>query len=231
MEAVRTHIPEVGFLEGVRGLTREHGVVLIFDEVVTGFRMARGGAQAFYGVTPDMATFAKCISNGFALGAVTGKREVMEVALHSFISSMYWAEATGLAAGRATLQEYLEQDVCKIVWQFGEEFMEGCRKLVQQCAVPIKVSGFPCLASLVFEVPDPDQKNQLVTLYMQETAKRGMYGGPDHFFCLRHTEEDLCRTLEIIGETLMVVGKALGDGDICKYLECPVRQSGFRRLV
>ena len=105
MEAAGTHTPQPGFLEAVRNLTEHHRTVLIFDEVVTGFRMARGGAQEHYGVTPDIATFAKCISNGFALGAVAGKRAVMEVALDSFISSVYWAEATGLAAGRTTLKE------------------------------------------------------------------------------------------------------------------------------
>ncbi len=84
MEAARSFLPEPGFLEGVRDLTHRHGAVLIFDEVVTGFRLARGGAQEYYGVTPDIATFAKCISNGFALGAVAGKREVMEVA-HRFV--------------------------------------------------------------------------------------------------------------------------------------------------
>jgi glutamate-1-semialdehyde aminotransferase len=131
LEPPRTYLPEPGFLKGVRYLTREHAVVLIFDEVVTGFRTARGGAQEYYGIVPDMATFAKCISNGFALGAVAGRREVMEVAVDSFISSVYWAEATGLAAGKATLTEYLNQDVSDSVQRFGNAFMAGCRRLIQ----------------------------------------------------------------------------------------------------
>lgn len=231
MEAARTYLPNPGYLEGVRSLTQEHGVVLIFDEVVTGFRTARGGAQAYYGVIPDMATFAKCISNGFALGAVAGKREIMEVTTNSFITSVYWAEATGLAAGRATLKEYLSQDVCRAVWQFGKSFMEGCQKLVQQCGVPMKVVGLPCLVSLTFDQVQPEQQDALVTLYMQETAKRGQFGGPGHFFCLQHTREDLRRGLEIFGEALTVIRKALDDGDVQKFLQCPVRQSGFLRSV
>ncbi|HLY59633.1 MAG TPA: aminotransferase class III-fold pyridoxal phosphate-dependent enzyme [Terriglobia bacterium] len=231
METARTFLPDPGFLEGVRKLTQEHGVVLIFDEIITGFRLARGGAQAYFGVTPDMATFAKCISNGFALGAVVGKSEVMRAAWDSFISSVYWAEATGLAAGKASLTEYLNQDVCGAVWQYGEAFVKGSRKVIQQCGVPIEVVGLPPIPLFSFEKIDPAQLDQVVTLYMQETAKLGLFGGPLHYFCLRHNEEDLQRSLEIIGSALSVIRKALDDGDISRYLECPVRQSSFRRLV
>lgn len=231
LEAARTYLPEPGFLEGVRELTRKHGAALIFDEVVTGFRTARGGAQEYYNVIPDMATFAKCISNGFALGAVAGKREVMEVAVDSFISSVYWAEATGLAAGKATLEEYLIQDVCGAVRRFGQAFVAGCRKLIEECGVPAIMAGLPAFPALTFREVAPELLDPLVTLYMQETAKRGFFGGPGHFFCLQHTEADLSAALKTIGEALITIRKALDDGDIVKFLECPVRQSGFRQLV
>ena len=178
-----------------------------------------------------MATFAKCISNGFALGAVVGKREVMEVALDCFISSLYWAEATGLAAAQATLKEYLSQDVCGAVRQFGERFVDGVRKLAQEAGVPMQAVGLPSFPSFVFEGLGAELQNRLTTIYMQETAKRGLFGGPGHFFCLTHTETDLTRSLEIVGETLTVIGKAVESGDPLKFLECPVRQSGFRRFV
>lgn len=231
MEAARTDTPEPGFLEGVRQLTQDQGVVLIFDEVVTGFRMARGGAQQYFGVTPDMATFAKCISNGFALGAVAGRRDVMEVPVDSFISSVYWAEATGLAAGRATLKEYLAQNICASVRQFGEAFVAGCKKHIAECGVPARIVGLPAFPALSFQEPSLERLDAVVTLYLQETAKRGLFGGPGHFFCLQHSQADLDRALEMIGEALIVIRKALDDGDIGKFLECPIRQSGFRRLV
>jgi glutamate-1-semialdehyde 2,1-aminomutase len=231
LEAARTYTPDKGFLEGVRELTRQHGVVLIFDEVVTGFRLAKGGAQEYYGVVPDMATFAKAISNGFALGAIVGKREVMQAALDSFISSVYWAEATGLAAGKATLQEYLRNDVCRAIREFGEAFLRGSLKLIEQFGVPLKTIGFPSFPTLRFDSTDAQWTNQMVTLYQQETARRGLFGGPFHFFCLRHSREDLTQTLEVLGEVFAVLSKAVKDGDPLKYLECPVRQSGFKRLV
>jgi glutamate-1-semialdehyde 2,1-aminomutase len=231
LEAARNYLPEPGFLEGVRDLTRQLGVVLIFDEVVTGFRTARGGAQEYYNVIPDMATFAKCISNGFALGAVAGKREVMEVAVDSFISSVYWAEATGLAAGKATLKEYLNQPVCVAIQEFGKAFIAGCRRVIAESGVSATMIGLPFFPSLTFRDFAPELLDPLVTLYMQETAKRGLFGGPGHFFCLQHTQGDLAAAVDIIGAALTVIRKALDAGDIPKYLECPVRQSGFRRLV
>ena len=231
MEAARSYTPVAGFLEGVREITREHGAILIFDEVVTGFRVARGGAQAYYGVTPDMATFAKAISNGFALGAVAGRREIMEVALDTFISSVYWAEATGLAAGRATLREYLSRDVSGAVAQFGQSFMDGCRKLISQSGVPMKVSGFPAFPLIALDGIDSALRDPLVTLFMQETARRGLTTGAGCVFCFEHTEDDLRRGLEIIGQTFETIRRALDDGDPVKFLECPVRQSGFKRLV
>jgi len=231
LEAARNYLPEPGFLEGVRDLTRRQGVVLIFDEVVTGFRTARGGAQEYYNIIPDMATFAKCISNGFALGAVAGKKEVMEAAVDSFISSVYWAEATGLAAGKATLKEYLNQPVCIAIQEFGKTFIAGCRRVIAECGVPATMIGLPCFPALTFRDLPPDSLDPLVTLYMQETARRGLFGGPGHFFCLQHTQGDLAAAVDIIGAALTVIRKALDEGDISKYLECPVRQSGFRRLV
>jgi glutamate-1-semialdehyde 2,1-aminomutase len=231
LEPARTFLPEPGFLEGVRDLAHEHGAVLIFDEVVTGFRWSRGGAQQYYGVTPDVATFAKCISNGFALGAVTGRRDIMSVAIDSFISSVYWAEATGLAAAKATLRLYRDRDVAGAVWRFGESFIGACRKLIAETGAPVRILGLPPLPTLSFDVPDPAVRDQAVTLYLQETARRGLNCGPGNFFCYTHTEADLRCALAAIGEALNAVARALKEGDVMRYLECPVRQSGFRRLV
>ncbi len=231
MEAARSFLPASGFLEGVRDLTHRHGALLIFDEVVTGFRLAAGGAQEYYGVTPDIATFAKCISNGFALGAVAGKREVMSVALDSFISSVYWAEATGLAAGKATLEIYSDPAICRAVWQFGDAFIAGCQRLIEGTGVSAKVIGLPPCPTLVFEGLQPDRRDEVVTLYLQEAAKHGLIGGPAHFFCYTHDQCDLDGALEAIGHAFTSIRRALDEGDVLKYLECPVRQSGFRRLV
>jgi glutamate-1-semialdehyde 2,1-aminomutase len=231
LEPARSFVPKPGYLEGVRDLTHRHGALLIFDEVVTGFRFSRGGAQEHFGIVPDIATFAKCISNGFALGAVCGKKDCMSVAIESFISSVYWAEATGLAAGKATLEVYRDVDICGAVWQFGASFTSECRKLIEETGVPMKLVGLPPAPLLVAEGMDTSRRDEVITLYIQETAKRGLIGGPGYFFCYTHTQQDLRCALNAIGEAFLVIRRALDEGDVLKYLECPVRQSGFRRMV
>jgi len=230
LEPARSFLPAPGFLDGVCKVAHQHGALVIFDEVVTGFRMAQGGAQQYYGVTPDIATFAKAISNGFALGAVCGRRDVMEVALDCFISSVYWAEATGLAACCAALREYEALAVSRAVWAYGEEFIESLQRTIRESGLPAEVVGLPPFPSLAFRVA-PEQMAPLVTLYMQETARRGLFGGPGFYFCYQHTKEDLRSSLRILGETFGILSRAVSEGAIEKYLECPVRQAGFQRMV
>jgi len=231
MEACRSFVPEPGYLEGVRELATRAGAVLIFDEVVTGFRVAFGGAQAYYGVTPDMATYAKTLSNGFALGAVVGKRAVMECAADSFISSVYWAEATGLAAGLASVRAMREVGACVQVWQRGRQFMEGIQAIISRSGVPAECFGLPPFPFVIFRHETPEVNNELSTLYMQEMARRGVFAIAVNYFCAEHTDADLDQVLTAAEETFGVLGQALGSGDVKSFLNCPVKQTGFRRLV
>ncbi|MBM3497500.1 MAG: aminotransferase class III-fold pyridoxal phosphate-dependent enzyme [Armatimonadetes bacterium] len=231
MEACRSFVPEPGFLEGVRELASARGIVLIFDEVVTGFRVALGGAQELYGVTPDLATYAKTLSNGFALGAVVGRREVMECAADSFISSVYWAEATGLAAGLASVRAMREVDAAGQVRRRGEAFMAALRQIIADSTVPAECFGLPPFPFVLFRHATPETNLELSTLYMQEMAQRGIFAIGVNYFCVDHTDADLDQVLTAARETFGVLAQALDSGDVKSFLECPVKQSGFRRLV
>ncbi|MCD6351333.1 MAG: aminotransferase class III-fold pyridoxal phosphate-dependent enzyme [Armatimonadetes bacterium] len=231
LEATRSASPEPGFLEGVRELATQHGAVLIFDEVVTGFRLALGGAQEYYGVLPDLATYAKALSNGFALGAVAGKREVMRAAEDSFISSVYWAEATGLAGGLASVKAIRELDVPEQVRQKGERLSRGLQQIINDAGVPASCQGHPQHFFLRFEHDDPEVNQQLTTLYLQEMARRGVFAYPVVYLCAEHAQRDLDDVLEAAEQTFAVIAQALDAGDVKLFLEAPVRQSGFRRMV
>jgi glutamate-1-semialdehyde 2,1-aminomutase len=231
MEACRSFLPEPGFLEGVRELATAAGAVLIFDEVVTGFRLALGGAQEFYGVTPDMATYAKTVSNGFALGAVVGKRAVMECAADTFISSVYWAEATGLAAGLASVRAMREVNAPALVRQRGERFMEAIRGIIARSGVPAECLGLPPFPFVLFRHESAEVNNELATLHMQEMARRGVFAIAVNYFCVEHTDADLDQVLTAAEETFGVLAQALDAADVKRFLDCPVKQSGFRRLV
>ncbi len=231
MEASRSYQPAPGYLEGVRDLAHRHGALLIFDEVVTGFRLALGGAQEHFGVVPDMATYAKTISNGFALGAVVGRRAVMEPVRDMFISSVYWAEATGLAAGLASVRALREENAPAKVWALGGLFQEGLRRVIAGHRVPAECAGLPVLPFLFFRHPEAAVNNLLATLYIQELAKRGVFATTVHYFCAQHTEGDIAHVLDAAEAAFTVMERALESGDVAGALECPARQSGFRRLV
>ncbi len=231
MEAARSSLPEPGFLQGVRELTERHGVVLIFDEVVTGFRLALGGAQEYFGVLPDMATYAKTLSNGFALGAVVGKREVMEPARDMFISSVYWAEATGLAAGLASVRAMRDVNPSATVWALGKHFMNSMNQLAERLELPFTCAGLPPFPFIRFTHENAKLNQELTTLYIQEMARRGVFAYTVNYFCFEHSQRDLYDVLEAVGETFDVIAKALQCGDVKSFLECPVRQADFRRLV
>jgi len=231
MEACRSYKPEPGFLEGVRELATRHGAVLIFDEVVTGFRLALGGAQEYFGVLPDLATYAKAISNGFALGVVVGRREVMEPARDMFISSVYWAEATGLAAGLASVRTMRQVGAAERVGELGRRFMDGLTAVIEDSSVPAACGGYAPFPFLSFRHEDAAVNQELTTLYMQEMAKRGVFAHTVNYLCVEHTGRDLEQVLEAAAQSFEVMGRALDSGDVKSLLECPVRQSGFRRLV
>lgn len=232
MEACRSKLPEPGFLEAIRRLSTEHGIVMIFDEVVTGFRMALGGAQEYFGVLPDMATFAKAIGNGYPLSAVVGRREVMEGAAEQFISSLYWSDAIGLAAARATIDEMRRSDAQKILWDRGRMLKEGLNEILSRNAIPGQCVGYEPLPTLQFDSNDPVMQKLMMSVYQQEMLRRGFLCGAGHSISVAHSEDDIKAFLTAAGEALPEVGVGLKAGNLPERLEKPVqKQEGFRRLV
>ena len=130
--------PEPGFLEGVREIATRYGAILVFDEVRTGFRLAMGGAQAYYGVTPDLVVLGKGMANGYAISVVTGKREVMMASAQKlFISSTFFPNSDGYVAALKTI-EILERDqVLDNIWEKGGRF----RKKIQECLERVRRGG------------------------------------------------------------------------------------------
>ena len=154
MEPLRSDEPPAGYLDGVRALASRYGVVLIFDEVSSGFRIARGSAQEYAGVTPDISVFAKAISNGYPMGAVVGKREFMEPAAQMFISSAYWDDNIGIAAALATLRELERRDAVAHFNHIGALFKEQ----VNAAAAAVGVAAALAAAAPVWCLGTPLQR-------------------------------------------------------------------------
>jgi glutamate-1-semialdehyde 2,1-aminomutase len=229
MEPTRFKRPEKGYLEGIRQLADEHKSVLIFDEVVTGFRLARGGAQEFFGVKPDIATFAKAVANGYALAVVAGKAEIMSSQGDNFISSTYWSDTTTLAAGIATLNEIKSKPVIATIERLGGKLISGLEELGRKHGLKLKIAGHGCDFSASFDYGT--ESGKVLTLYMQEMVARGVYASSVVYTCFTHTDKDVEKVLGAADETFGLITKCLNTNSVAAMLKCPERQIGFRRLV
>jgi len=231
MEPLRSEQPPAGYLEGVARLTREHGAVFIFDEVSSGFRLAVGGAQSYVGVTPDMAVFAKAISNGYPMAAVVGKRAVMEPSARMFISSTYWSDTIGLRAALTTLREIRRRDVPAYLQRLGGELQRKLNDVANEIGLKVHCGGLAVHPSLQFQAEDPAMKTKLATLYIQEMAKRGCHGYASFYLNAAQGKAEIAQTVTAARESFALIQEALSTESIEKVLQCDLQQDAFRRLV
>ncbi len=202
--------PKKGFLEAVKALCEKHGVVLIFDEIRTGFRVSIGGAQKHYGVTPDLAVFGKAMANGYPIGAVTGKAEIMkEGESNVFISSTFFPNSLSYVAALKTI-EILERDsVLDKIWDRGKDFNQGISNLLKKYPVGARISGIPPMMFITFDkTADGIYKAKRNDFYTQ-LIRRKIFLQPFHhgYICYRHTKEELDYTINAIEEALQYLSK------------------------
>ena len=229
MEPIRQHEPTAEFLPTVRRLADEHGCVLIFDEVTVGFRYAMGGAQEVLGVTGDMAVIAKAMSNGYAMSAVMGRRDVMNSAQRSFISSSYWTEGVGPTAALATIEKLRAVDAPAHFWRLGERLQQGLRERAAEHGLAVRVLGRPPLTAMAFDVGADSMA--ISTLFSQEMLARGYLASKSVILSLAHDDAVVDAYLSAVGETFGVLAEAIAAGDVTSRLRGPVAQSTFRRMA
>ncbi len=197
--------PREGFLEGVRELTGSHGAVLIFDEIRTGFRMAMGGAQEYYGVTPDLAVFGKAMANGYPISLVTGRTDIMEMGVSEvFISSTFFPNSLEYIAALKTIEILKRDRVLEDIGVKGKAFLEKVRRSIEKYPVGVRLSGVPTMFFITFDKDqDGTYKNKRREFYTY-LIRRGIFLQPYHhgYICYRHTKEDLDTTAAVIEEAL-----------------------------
>jgi glutamate-1-semialdehyde 2,1-aminomutase len=231
MEPLRSEQPPTGYLEGVGRLSREHGAVFIFDEVSSGFRLAVGGAQSYVGVTPDMAVFAKAISNGYPMATVVGKRAVMEPSARMFISSTYWSDTIGLRAALTTLREIRKRNVPTYLQGLGNELQQKLNDAARETGLDVHCGGLAVHPSLQFHTDDPAMKPKLATLFIQEMAKRGCHGYASFYLNAAQGKPEVEQTVTAAREAFAMIREGIRKGSIDHLLECELQQDAFRRLV
>jgi glutamate-1-semialdehyde aminotransferase len=218
--------PEDDFIQRMREIADREDALLVFDEILTGFRFALGGAQEYYGVTPDLAAFAKGISNGYPLSALAGREDVMHTMENDdFIFSMTYAgEAASLAAAKAAITEQMEQgDVHEHIWRQGEAIMEGYNELAADHGLDdlTECHGIGPRVGVNFhdaEAADASA-NALESLFMQEAHRGGvLFAGP-HLPSYSHGEEDVAEMLRVYDDALATLAEAVDDGSVERRLE------------
>ncbi|MFO0875859.1 MAG: aminotransferase class III-fold pyridoxal phosphate-dependent enzyme [Gemmataceae bacterium] len=228
MEPTRGVDPEPGFLEAVREQACRRGAVLIFDEISSAWRLCLGGAHQLYSVTPDLAVFAKAMSNGFAMGAVIGRAEVMQAAQGSFISSTYWTEGIGPAAALACIRKMQRIDVPTHLTRLGNRVMAGWKELAAHHRLPLVVTGRPVSCSLGFTHP---QATALITLLTKRMLERGILAGATCSLTLAHEMHHVERYLTALDGAFAELAQAISEDAILERLNGPVKHTTFSRLV
>jgi glutamate-1-semialdehyde 2,1-aminomutase len=227
MEVSRNRGPEGAFLENVRKLASDNGIVLVFDECTSGFRQTFGGLHKLYGVEPDMAMFGKALGNGYAITAVIGKREVMQAAQSTFISSTFWTERIGPAAALKTLEVMERERSWERITQTGHHIGEGWQGLARKYELPLQVSGMPALIGFSFPVPDMLKYKTLIT---QEMLKKGLLAGTSVYVCTAHTQPVVDQYFYALDPLFALIKECETGRPIDSLLEGPVCHAGFKRL-
>jgi glutamate-1-semialdehyde 2,1-aminomutase len=221
LEAARSDEPRDGFLHELKRLCEANGALLILDEMITGFRWDRGGAQRVYDIEPDLSTWGKAIGNGFSVSALAGKREYMRLggldhtdrARVFLLSTTHGAETHALAAGMATMRVYRDEPVIERLYRQGTRLRGGVEAAIARHGLSyhVKLLGRPCC--LLYATLDGDAKPSQAfrTLLLQETIKRGVLM-PSLVVSYTHTDADIDATVEALDGALAVYARALEDG-------------------
>jgi len=227
MEVFRNKEPENNFLEKVRKLATDKNIVLVFDECTSGFRKSFGGLHQIYGVEPDMAMFGKALGNGYAVTAVIGRKEMMKAAESTFISSTFWTERIGSAAGIATLKVMEREKSWESITETGEMITKQWKELAKEFDLSITTTGLAALTGFSFK-----SSNSLAykTFITQEMLKAGYLAATAFYTSTSHTREIVSGYFAALKPIFAIIKECEEGRDIMSLLEGPIAHNGFKRL-
>ena len=227
MEVARSNGPQDNFLHKVRQLATDRGIVLIFDECTSGFRQTFGGLHKLYGVEPDMAMFGKALGNGYAITGIIGRREIMEAAQSTFISSTFWTERIGPTAALATLEVMGRIQSWDTITQTGLNIRKGWQQSADKHALKIDHWGLPALTGFTFQSQNASAYKTLIT---QEMLSKGYLAGNSVYVCIDHTRQIVGDYLNALDPIFALVKECEEGREVTGLLKGPVCHGGFRRL-
>ena len=227
MEVSRSQGPVDNFLHKVRKLATDRGIVLVFDECTSGFRQTYGGLHKLYGVEPDLALFGKALGNGYAITAIIGRREIMEAAQSTFISSTFWTERIGPAAALKTLEVMERVKSWDMITATGLKIRQGWQDLADRHGLGIDHWGLPALTGFTFRSPNALAYKTLIT---QDMLAKGYLAGNSVYVCTEHTPDVLAGFLEALDPIFGMIRECEEGRDVMSLLKGPICHGGFKRL-
>lgn len=230
LEPVNLTPPAGDFLGEVRDLTHANGALLVFDEMVTGFRFSLGGAQELYGVTPDLATFGKGLGNGYPISAVVGRKDVMMLMEEIFFSFTFGGEALSLAAAGAVLDKIRREPVLETLETQGRKVMSGVETLIARHDVGdfVRIAGNPVWSFLLIGDAGSFSEWEIKSLFLQEAFNRGILMIGTHVMSYAHSDEDVAYLLSVYDEILPLIGRAVREGTVRRDLRGEVLRPLFK---
>lgn len=232
MEPVTFQPPREGYLAAVKELCHRHGALLVFDEIVTGFRLALGGAQEHFGVAPDLACFGKGMANGYPLSAIVGRADVMQWFNEVFFSFTHGGEALSLTAGLATLEAARQMDLPGHLWRVGARLQTETNRLIAERNLGRYATcvGLPPWSAIRFTDASGKDSMLLRSLFQQEALKRGILTHGNHMLSLSHTDAVIDETLATYAEVLTVLAEAVHEDKVAERLEGTPMQPVIRSV-
>jgi glutamate-1-semialdehyde 2,1-aminomutase len=230
MEPMNTVYPEPGFLESVKELAHSNGALLIFDETITGFRFAAGGAQELFGVIPDISTFGKGMANGFPISAVTGRREVMMEMEEIFFSGTFGGELLSLAAAKYVLGRYRKENIVEELTGNGMHLAKGTLELIDEIGLSdlLSLSGHPTWIFLNWKPAGGFSVDEIKTLFMQLVFERGLLVLGTHNVTLAHDSKITRKILQIYREVFSEIQASIVEGSLRNKLKVVPLQPLFK---
>ena len=231
LDPFQSVLPEPGFLEGVKELAHAHGALLIFDEIVTGFRLALGGAQEYFGVVPIWRALPRvsrtaCRSERSSAGARSCRSR------RSSHSVTYGGEALSLAAAVAAIDEYRSKDVFPRIWQQGQRLMDGLNDAARSAEVAFRCYGLAPMSAMAFDVPRRRPGRAVLDLLLQEAAEQGVLfrRGGLNFVTYSHIDADVLRAVSVVRDILPRLRRHLDRGTLSDAIQVLSVERGIRQF-
>jgi glutamate-1-semialdehyde 2,1-aminomutase len=230
LEPMNVTAPQPGYLQGLRQITERNGSLLIFDETITGFRFAAGGAQSLFGVVPDLATFGKGLANGYPVSAVCGKAKFMKLMEEIFFSFTFGGETLSLAAALATMTKIQKTPVIETLYRQGEKVLKGVEGLIAKHGIGhiLSIAGNPTWTFLMFKDVGGYTQWQTKTLFLQEVFQRGLLVIGTHNMSYAHSDAEVQHLLSVYDEVFPVLRAAVDDKGLDRLLLTKPLESLFK---